>query len=54
VRKDYQNAGQEKEDGDDSDSDKDATEENEFFTDEQLNEVIARDEAEFEMFQQLD
>jgi hypothetical protein len=39
----------------DSDSDKeDCTEEIEFFTDEQLNEVIARDDAEYELFQALD
>ena len=51
IKKDYQNAGDVSDKGDgDSDSDKDATEENEFFTDEQLNEIIARDDAEYELF----
>lgn len=51
IKKDYQAAGENSDKGEgDSDSDKDATEENEFFTDEQLNEVIARDDAEFELF----
>jgi len=31
-------------------SDKDATEEVEFYSDEQLNEIMSRDEAEFELF----
>lgn len=37
--------------GDDSDgSDKEHTEENEFYSDEQLNEIMARTDVEFELF----
>lgn len=55
IKKDYQTVDIEKENADDSGSDKDDTEEYEdFYTDEQLNDIISRNDAEYEMFQQMD
>jgi hypothetical protein len=46
IKKDYQQSSDEEED--------DGTHEDEFFTDEQLNEIMARDEHELELFTRMD
>ena len=51
IKKDYVNA--EGEGSDDSDN-PEGTEENEFYTDGELNEIMARDEKEYELFQKID
>jgi hypothetical protein len=46
IKKDYQQSSDEEEE--------DGTHEDEFFTDEQLNEIMARDEHELELFTRMD